>query len=267
MKEFWGVGIRRKGRGDCLQELQAKVADLERSNATLRAELQKRDVSAGDTARMHARQLAEACTRGDTLAEENASLLLELNARPAHKDHAALRREADILRQRLAQAELRRGGPGGDAVAAAAELEGGTGSAAAASGRLMTTRERIARDKHVTRLGLQAVDGLPHSVLVELVQDACVALECTDAMHLHAAVLRVLRAANRAAELDALAERLSDCVFREGAALVPPHLRARDLTSLVPVRPCALASLCAGLRRRTPRCRSGDPAPTGHAAG
>eukprot|EP00892_Ulva_mutabilis_P009660 jgi/Ulvmu1/7066/UM033_0126.1 len=218
-------------------ELQAKLADLERSNANLQAELQKRDVSSGDTARMHARQLAEACTRGDTLAEENASLLLELNARPAHKDYAALRREADILRQRLAQAELRRGGPGGDATAAAAELDRCTGSAAAAAGRLMTTRERIARDKHVARLGLQAVDGLPHGVLVELVQDVCVTLDCSDATHMHAAVLRTLRAANRAAELDALAERLSDCVFRQGAALVPPHLRAgeRDLNALVPV--------------------------------
>lgn len=225
------------------------MADLERSNATLQAELQKRDVDAGDTARVHARQLAEARTRGETLAEENASLLLELNARPGHKDHAALRREADLLRQRLAQAEARGAGPGGDAAAAAAELEGSSGSAAAASRRLMTARERMARDKHIARLGLRTVDGLSHGVLVDLVQDACVTLECSDATHMHAAVLRMLRAANRATELEGLVERLGDCVFRDGAALVPQHMRARDLNMLVPVRCCSRTKWVHG------RCR------------
>lgn len=211
------------------------MVDLERTCTGLQAELQRREVGAGDAARMHARQLAEASTRGENLAEENASLLLELNSRPSHKDHTALRREVDVLRQRLAQADTRRGGPGSDAAAAAAELEG-TARSAGASGRLMTTRERIARDKQVARLGLQEVEGMSHSVLVEHVQDACVALDCSNAMHMHAAVLRLLRAANTVTELEGLTERLCDCVFRDGAALVPTHLRRRDIDSLVPVR-------------------------------
>lgn len=211
------------------------MADLERTNTRLQAELQRREVGAGDSARMHARQLAEASTRGENLAEENASLLLELNSRPSHKDHTALRREVDVLRQRLAHSEARQGGPGSNAAAAAAVLDGAAGTVGV-SGRLMTTRERIARDKQVARLGLQSVDGVSHSVLVEVVQDACIALDCSNMMYLHAAVLRLLRGANKVTELEGLTERLCDCVFRDGAPLVPQHLRRRDLDSLVPVR-------------------------------
>ena len=56
-------------------------------------------------------------------------------------------------------------GAGGQAAATQVEMDEKT-----ASTRLMTTRERIARDKKLAALRLHTVEHLPRDVLVEVVQ-------------------------------------------------------------------------------------------------
>ena len=48
-----------------------------------------------------ARRQAQAEHKADVLAEENASLILELDARPTAKQYKSLRRQMDILERRL----------------------------------------------------------------------------------------------------------------------------------------------------------------------
>lgn len=48
-----------------------------------------------------ARQQAQAEHKADVLAEENASLILELDARPTAKQYKSLQRQMDILERRL----------------------------------------------------------------------------------------------------------------------------------------------------------------------
>ena len=212
----------------CVQELQAQLAESSRTVGQLRAEVQRQDVEAGDAARMHARQLAEAQGRADMLQEENATLLVELNNRPSHKDYTGARREAEIMRQRLNRLEASKG----------SEFPDGTDSPDAEKQpdrRLMTTKDRIARDKRIAALGLSHVDRLPLVVLAEIVQDACLALDVTEPTHLHASVLRVLMRANQVPQLEQFVDTVTDCIFTRGAQLVPMHLQSVDTASVVPV--------------------------------
>ena len=52
-----------------------------------------------------ARRQAQAEHKADLLAEENASLILELDARPTAKQYKSLQRQMDILERRLADSK------------------------------------------------------------------------------------------------------------------------------------------------------------------
>ena len=52
-----------------------------------------------------ARRQAQAEHKADVLAEENASLILELNARPTAKQYKSLQRQMDILERRLSESK------------------------------------------------------------------------------------------------------------------------------------------------------------------
>lgn len=214
-----------------VQELQAQLADTSRTVTQLRAEVQRQDVDAGDAARMHARQLAEAQGRAEMLQEENATLLVELNKRPSHKDYTAVKREGDIMRQRLSRLESQKetdSGMGYNADSPSA------GTEKQHEQQLMTTKDRIARDKRLAAMGLSQIDRMPH-VLSEIVQDACLALDVPEPTHLHSAILRVARRANQVAQLDAFVESVCGCIFKDGADFVPAHLQEGEAVSVVPV--------------------------------
>jgi len=53
-----------------------------------------------------ARRQAQAEHKADVLAEENASLILELDARPTAKQYKSLQRQMDILERRLNDSKL-----------------------------------------------------------------------------------------------------------------------------------------------------------------
>ena len=57
------------------------------------------------------KKLAEAERKSQTLSEENANLMLELNLRPSTKQVHGLRRQVQALQRQLARSKARRQGP------------------------------------------------------------------------------------------------------------------------------------------------------------
>lgn len=230
-----------------MQEATAQLADAESAAAAARAEMVRRDHMAADAARVHAKQLAEAKARADALAEENTSLLLDLNARPAQRDIASLRRQVEILEQRLRKSEAQ-SGDGARASAGARPRSAGSAqhahgsplsehNAKTAPAAQRSTRERISRDKKVTALQLGGVQHLSKAVLVDLVQDACVALDVRgDATALPAAVAKLQRVAAAVPDMEQFVEGVCDNVFKHGASLLPQGLAHRDPSTVVHVR-------------------------------
>ena len=160
------------------------------------------------------------------------ALLPTMHARPASKAPCSQMVTARLaLQARLRKAEAGRGAGG---VAAAGEVALKE-QAAEQSARLRTTRERIARDKAVAAAGLQSVEHVPRGVLVEVVQDACVAVDVGDATDLPAAVARLLRAAAALPRMEAFVDGVCEAVFSAGAALLPGDLTERDPAAVLPV--------------------------------
>ena len=215
-----------------VQEVSAQLNEAERKAGAARAEMIRRDREAQDAARATARRLAEAQSRADALAEENTSLLLDLNARPTVKERASLARQVEILDANLRKAEAG-AGPGGIASAGEAAM---AEQATAQSAKLRTTRERIARDKKIAALGLGRAQHVNKAVLVEVVQDACIALDVSDDVTtLPVAVGRLLRAASAVPEMERFVDGVCECVFSYGATLLPANLKQRDPGSVVRV--------------------------------
>lgn len=100
--------------------------------------------------------MAEAEARAERLAEENASLILELESRPLLQELKSAKRQVDIL---AAQLQRARGGgaePGAEAEAAAA-AEAGRGRFGREAAAALGTREAVNRDRMVHKLGLSVV--------------------------------------------------------------------------------------------------------------
>ncbi len=76
------------------------------------------------------------------LAEENAALILELDARPTGKQHKSLQRQVDILERRLSEAKMQTQGWVG-------ERNPGTAKSDAAWQRFLTQRLLAAARAHL----------------------------------------------------------------------------------------------------------------------
>eukprot|EP00803_Ostreobium_quekettii_P000784 evm.model.scf_855.2 EVM.evm.TU.scf_855.2 scf_855:24944-33980(+) len=198
---------------------KARIAVAEKRVAELLRDLNSSRAEAVDASRQSARRVAEAETRAEKLAEENASLIMELNMRPTAKDLGSCHRQIALLERRLLRARST-----GDAGSAAEAGEREIGAQLAGVGPL-TTRERIQRDREINRLHLQAVDHLPRDVLAQLVQDVCICLDLDDATHLKPAVLKVLRVVDALPRLEAFVAEVCEIVLGRTA-------------------PCAAASAC-----------------------
>ena len=80
----------------------------------------------------------------------------------------------------------------------------------------LSTRALIQRDRALKRLSLYSVEELPKPVLVECLQDACLLLECRDALKLCAAITPVQDRA-------ALVPRMERWIGDVCAASLPVH--------------------------------------------
>ncbi|KAA6411758.1 MAG: hypothetical protein FRX49_13801 [Trebouxia sp. A1-2] len=83
------------------EALSQQLAQAETAAAEAQRALHVANTTAAEAARGKARQQAQAEHKADVLAEENASLILELDARPTAKQYKSLQRQMDILERRL----------------------------------------------------------------------------------------------------------------------------------------------------------------------
>ncbi|GIL44765.1 hypothetical protein Vafri_2272 [Volvox africanus] len=209
-----------------LADMQARIILLERRSADLQRELDRARLEAAEAARMAERRHAELEHRAAQLKEDNEALVHELDSRPTNQDNRTLKREVEILEKRLLQLKGSTAASG-----AGANAEGGETAlslAAAAKGRhggsMLTTSQRIARDRSLHRLGLRTLDDWPKDVLVDLVQDVCIELDLRDATALPAAVRKTLRVVGAVPRMEAFIGAVCERVYLKGAPFVPPHI-------------------------------------------
>eukprot|EP00198_Chlamydomonas_reinhardtii_P002392 XP_001691728.1 predicted protein [Chlamydomonas reinhardtii] len=142
------------------------------------------------------------------------------------EENRALKRELEILEKRVLQMKGSAAASGAGAVAEGGETALGlaVASKGRAGGPLMTTAQRMARDKSLHRLGLRGLEDWPKDVLVDLVQDVCIELDLSDATTLPAAVRKTLRVVDAAPRMEGFIAAVCEAVYKRGAAFVPPHI-------------------------------------------
>lgn len=191
-------------------EAEERIAEADRRYAACARELAAERAARVEDVQRAQRRIAECERRAETLAEEGASLVLELEARPSVREAKSLQRQArfremnserytsnrehgcfsslTLLRfikqllffpspiglgqVEILERKLAALRQGGEAGATAEAAEVALGAAAASRGatEALPLRDRIRRDREVHRLGLRHVEQLPRDVLVDLVQ-------------------------------------------------------------------------------------------------
>ncbi|KAL0019238.1 hypothetical protein WJX79_004955 [Trebouxia sp. C0005] len=207
------------------EALSQQLAQAETAAAEAQRALHVANTTAAEAARGKARQQAQAEHKADVLAEENASLILELDARPTAKQYKSLQRQMDILERRLNDSKTQ----GLGETAEEGELELGSKVLGNAP---LTTRERIRRDRELHRLGLNLVERIPKDVLIDLVQDVCISLEVADPTSLPAAISKVLRVLATLPRLERFVGEVCEAVYRQGQQFVPEAHARQDPASV-----------------------------------
>ncbi|KAL6756451.1 hypothetical protein V8C86DRAFT_73358 [Haematococcus lacustris] len=241
-------------------EIQNKVLAMEQRAADLTRQLAVARTEGSDAVRAAELRCAEFERRAHALAEENSSLLAELQARPTLQDARSLKREVEILERRLSS--LKHGSGGGGPDRAGGQLGGSSGVAAeggelalglAGVGRsALSTRDAIRRDREVHRLQLMAVEDLARQVLVDLVQDVCIELDVSDVTALTTHLRKLLRVVSAVPRMEAFIGEVCEAVYTKGSALLPQAMQGgpKDPTKVLPVLTSWVAALkdAAGMK-------------------
>ncbi|KAJ9515477.1 hypothetical protein QJQ45_016477 [Haematococcus lacustris] len=214
-------------------EIQNKVLAMEQRAADLTRQLAVARTEGSDAVRAAELRCAEFERRAHALAEENSSLLAELQARPTLQDARSLKREVEILERRLSS--LKHGSGDGGPDQAGGQLGGSSGVAAeggelalglAGVGRsALSTRDAIRRDREVHRLQLMAVEDLARQVLVDLVQDVCIELDVSDVTALITHLRKLLRVVSAVPRMEAFIGEVCEAVYTKGSALLPQAMQ------------------------------------------
>ncbi|PNH02559.1 hypothetical protein TSOC_011452 [Tetrabaena socialis] len=238
-----------------LADLQARIMLLERRTSDLQRELDRARAEAAEAGRTAERRLVETERRATQLKEDNEALVHELDGRPTLQDNRALKREVEIMEKRLLQLKGNASVNGAGAEAEGGETALGLAAVAGrgrAGGPLLSTAQRMARDRSVHRLGLRALEDWPKDVMVDLVQDLCVELDLSDATTLPAALRKTLRVVGAVPRMEAFIGAVCESVYRAGAAFVPPHLEGcTDPSKVLEVLGVWLGLLQDGSRLRS----------------
>ncbi|GAQ77621.1 hypothetical protein KFL_000010700 [Klebsormidium nitens] len=167
------------------------------------------------------RRVADATKRAEQLAEENANLRLELEARPSVRDFRETQRLLSRLTRKIEDMRKQQGTwSDSDSEEDALEEAELDGAVARKQERLRPTRERIARDRNVHRLRLKKLDKLPKDVLLEALQDVCIQVEAAELSQLTSSVDKMLRVMAAVPKMERFISDVCSIVFLEGP---PPN--------------------------------------------
>lgn len=206
-----------------------------RRRATEAENVASETIKAAESQRFAAERKAEG------LAEELASLTLELDARPSQKELRSAKRAVELLERKLnaistrypdlvseleEELAIKLDGGGNHRVwaeetsASEEAFENAIGSSA--FGRMaLTDRERMRRDREVHNRGLKRLERLPRDALAGALQDACLAIGCQGDLASLQEGLAVVKRANAAIpRLESFVREVCAIVLRDGADLV-----------------------------------------------
>ena len=188
-------------------ELSQQIALARNQLASSAAELLSQQQSAAKSIQERERLRAGAEKKAEVLAEANANLLLELEARPSKKLYNNALDKIDRLESKLRAYAL--AGDDVDANAAPADVE----EAFDVGFQHLRTSDKIARDRDVHRLGLHSVADLPRDVLIKVLQDVCIKFEIRDVRVLPIAVVRCLKVVAAIPQLEKFVTDVCEVVF------------------------------------------------------
>jgi len=166
------------------------------------------DEGEGDGAE-HAARLAELEAHCGQMAEENSRLLVELQSRPTAEQLSYAEQQIRCLERELS-----------DGRRSASNCAPSRSTPGARDPR--STSERMRRDRSLSRLKLRDVGRLPHDMLVEIVQDACIALELNSATHLPGTVANLARVTGAVPQMELFVSQCCEAVFGHGQHFLPP---------------------------------------------
>ncbi|XRB14870.1 centrosomal protein [Pseudoscourfieldia marina] len=229
-------------------ELLEKVSRAESNALESRRRAAEAESNAANAIKASETQRFSAERKAESLAEEVASLTLEIDARPTQRDLKAAKRAVELLERKLNAISTRypdlveeleeeiahklgeHATGGSDPAAhvrwaeraspAEEAFEGAIGSSA--FGRMaLTDRERMRRDREVHRRGLKRLERLPRDALAGALQDACLAIGCQgDLASLQEGIAVVKRANAAIPRLENFVRTVCAIVLRDGADLV-----------------------------------------------
>ncbi|BDA41633.1 hypothetical protein COCOBI_02-4140 [Coccomyxa sp. Obi] len=202
------LAIQEGGRPTALSNnAPRRVAVMTKAVTEAQGALAKERAAAAEAARTAARKVAEAERRAEALAEENASLVLQLNARPTTKAFGSLKRQLESLERQLAHSQE-------------------------ASADVSLGAVRARKDRQVHQAGLDSVDELEQGVLADIVQRVCLALGAADATDAPARAADLQRALAALPRLERFVTDVCEVVFRRGKHLTQ---EAQEDTAAVPL--------------------------------
>ncbi|KAK9857180.1 hypothetical protein WJX84_007612 [Apatococcus fuscideae] len=112
--------------------------------------------------------------------------------------------------------------------------------------RARSVRQQVQRDKEVHRLGLASIEKLHPDVLIDVVQDVCIAMEVSDAMQLPGALHKLLQAVAAIPKLERFVGDVCEVVFEAGRTCLP-DMSAKPSAGAVPGILQAWLALLQGL--------------------
>ena len=191
-------------------EILNSLAVSERAAADAVRNLAEIESKAAEAAKNAAKNLAEEQRKNEILAEENASLILELESRPQVKDLQAAQRQIEMLERKMStiQIENKENLP--------QDVKNQMSKA---------TSAKIRKDRKLFQLGLHKVQNLPHSVLVQIVQDACLKVELSDPTVLSQSLAKLLRIVAAVPRMERFVGAVCEVSLQDGINFIPKDIK------------------------------------------
>ena len=200
-------------------EILNSLAHSEKQAADAVRKLAEVEMRAADAAMASAKEVAEEQRKNEVLAEENASLILELESRPQLRDLQAAQRQIEMLERKVSS------------------LGDGNKENLPQDVKRQMTRAasaKIRKDRKLFQLGLHKVQNLPHSVLVEIVQDACLKVELGDPTSLSQSLAKLLRIVAAVPRMERFVGAVCEITLQDGISFAPKDVKGSPEPKDVP---------------------------------
>ena len=197
-------------------EMLAKLREAQENERAALAEVQANEAKAADLLRAARAAAADARREAEVERARAAALELDLSARPTVRQYADAQSTIEKLRQALPAHE------------AGGRLRKLSDAHPASQHPAADSSEAIRRDREVYELGLHAIQSLPPSTTIQLLQDSCREVQLQDASLLPAALRKMCRALAALPPMEAFVREVCTLAVSRGA---PPEAQTGKIPS------------------------------------